>query len=146
MCPFMYCPGMVGGSWDTLTGECSVLLPIHVLSRDGQSILGYSDRGGAGGSAGGSAHPCAILGRSEYFGSYGQVWYNPCSILRISMPFNGVTGHPSIVNNTCIIYHLSSTVYLMCDLVLCLFFVCLFVCLLYHKKKDSTSYLSYCVA
>ena len=41
------------------------------------------------------AHPSAILGRSEYFGSYGQAWYNPYSILRISMPFDGVTGHPS---------------------------------------------------
>ena len=50
MSPFVYCPGMVGGSWDTLTGECSVLVPIHVLSRDGQSISGSWDtltRGGA---------------------------------------------------------------------------------------------------
>ena len=43
MCPFMCCPGMVRGSGDTLTGECSVLVPIHVLSRDGQSILGSWD-------------------------------------------------------------------------------------------------------
>ena len=57
MCPFVYCPGMVGGSRDTLTGECSVLLPIHVLPRDGQSILGFSDRGEAG------AVPIHVLSR-----------------------------------------------------------------------------------
>ena len=32
------------GIWNTLTGGCSVHAPVHVLSRDGQSILG-SDRG-----------------------------------------------------------------------------------------------------
>ena len=41
------------GSRDTLTGECSVLVPIHVLSWDGQSISGSRDSlsgGGAGGT------------------------------------------------------------------------------------------------
>ena len=74
-------------------------------------ISGYSD-GGVGGGVpihvivrascvrkvgwcGLYIHPGAILGRSEYFGSYAQVWYNPYSILRISMPFDGITGHPS---------------------------------------------------
>ena len=66
-----------------------MLVPIHVLSQDGQSIMGQQ------GGMVWFAHPGAILGRSEYFGSYGQVWYNPYSILRISMPFNGATGHPS---------------------------------------------------
>ena len=77
-------------------------VPIHILFQDGQSILGSRDT-----QAGWCsllvpiqvlwfAHPGAILERSEYFGSYGQVWYNQYSILRISMPFDGVTGHPSI--------------------------------------------------
>ena len=48
--PSMYCPKMVRVSRDlvnTLTGGggSSVHVPIHVMSRDGQSILGYSDRG-----------------------------------------------------------------------------------------------------
>ena len=41
------------------------------------------------------AHPGGILGWSEYFGSFGQLWYNPYSILKISMLFDSVTGHPS---------------------------------------------------
>ena len=36
----------IPGSWDTLTGGCSVLVAIHVLSQDGQSISGYSDKEG----------------------------------------------------------------------------------------------------
>ena len=66
-------------------------MPIHVLSQDGQSIIGLQ------GGMVWFVHHIAILGRSEYFGSYGQVWYNPYSILRISMPFDGITGHPSAV-------------------------------------------------
>ena len=41
LCPSMYCPGMVRVSQesrDTMTGGCSVLVPIHVASQDGQSI------------------------------------------------------------------------------------------------------------
>ena len=93
--PSMYCPGMVrvsgisgysdrgcsvlvaihllswngdniSGSQYTLTGGGAV--PIHVLSQDGQSIM--SPQGGMVWFV----HPGAILGRSEYFGSYGQVW------------------------------------------------------------------------
>ena len=73
-CPFMYCPKMVRVSWDL--GRVSWVCKV--------------------GWCGLFAHPGAILGWSEYFGSYGQAWYNPYSILKISMPFDSVTGHPSI--------------------------------------------------
>ena len=81
----------ISGSRDTLTGGGAV--PIHVLSQDGQSIMGLQ------GGMVWFVHPGSTLGWSEYFGSYGQVWYNPYSILRISMLFDGVTGHPSIQND-----------------------------------------------
>ena len=42
-------------------------MPIHVLSRDGQSILGYSD--GGGGVQCACPCPCTIQGWSEYDGS-----------------------------------------------------------------------------
>ena len=56
------------GSRDTLTGGGAV--PIHVLSRDGQSILGSRDTltGEGGGGGGCSAHPCTLPGWSEYLG------------------------------------------------------------------------------
>ena len=76
-------------------------------------ISGYSDRGGGVpihvmvrvswvhkvGWCGLYIHPGAILERSEYFGSYGQVWYNPYSMLRISMPFDNITGYPSALEH-----------------------------------------------
>ena len=69
-----------------------MLVPIHVLSWDGQSISGYSDRGGAvymcpsmycqsisgsqdtltvGGVQCTCAHPCTVQGWSEYVGMSG---------------------------------------------------------------------------
>ena len=70
-----------------------MLVPIHVLSWDGQSIMGQQ------GGMVWFVHPSAILGKSEYFGSYGQVWYNPYSMLRISMPFDDITGYPSALEH-----------------------------------------------
>ena len=51
------------GSRDTLTGGGSVHMPIHVLSRDGQSISGSQDTltGGGGGQCT-CAHPCTVPG------------------------------------------------------------------------------------
>ena len=50
------------GSRDTLTGGgCSVHVPIHVLSRDGQSILGSQDTL-TGGVQCACAHPCTVPG------------------------------------------------------------------------------------
>ena len=47
------------GSWDTLMGrECSVHVPIHVLSQDGQSISGSWDT-----LMGGGAVPIHVLSR-----------------------------------------------------------------------------------
>ena len=68
----------ISGSQDTLTGGgggCSVHVPIHVLSRDGQSISGFRDTL-TGGVQCTCAHPCTVLGWSEYFGSYALLWYD----------------------------------------------------------------------
>ena len=97
----------ISGSQDTLTRGVQCPSMYWGWSEN----LGYSDKRGGGGQCPSMncprmvrvswvhsgmvwfEHPDAILGRSEYFRSYGQVWYNPYSILRISMPFDGVTGH-----------------------------------------------------
>ena len=42
-------------------------------------------------------HASIVLGWSEYSGTYDLVWYNSYTFLRISMPFDGVTGHPSLL-------------------------------------------------
>ena len=55
-------------------------------------ILGYSDKE----VQYACVHASAVLGWSEYFGTYDLVWYNPYTFLRISMPFDLVTGHPSL--------------------------------------------------
>ena len=57
---------MVGGSRDSLTGECSghVLVPIYVLSRDGHSTSGSQDilTGRMGGAVESSVHvPIHVL-------------------------------------------------------------------------------------
>ena len=68
---------MVGGSRDSLTGECSghVLVPIYVLSRDGHSTSGSQDiltgRMGGGGKQCACAHPCTVCGWSQYLGVLG---------------------------------------------------------------------------
>ena len=46
----------ISGSWDTLTGGTSLHVPIHVLSRDGQSISGSQDTLTEGGEGGNSVH------------------------------------------------------------------------------------------
>ena len=104
----------ISGSWGTLTGDghCpSMYCPGMVrVSRD-LRISGYSDAGKC------SAHPCAApgqseyhgsirwdsvvctsrcySGKSEYFGSYGQVWYNPYFELKFEL-FTVVTCSPTL--------------------------------------------------
>ena len=54
-------------------------------------VLGYSDKG----VHHACVHTSTVLGWSQYFGTFDLVCYNPYTFLRISMPFDGVTGHPS---------------------------------------------------
>ena len=62
----MYFPGMVKsilGSWDTLTGGCSVHVPIHVgMVRVSWDLWILRQ---------GCAHPCTVSGWSEYLGISG---------------------------------------------------------------------------
>ena len=67
VCPSMYCPGMVKVSRDLDRGVVSVHVPIHVLSRDGQSILGSRDTL----TGRGEQCACTVPGWSEYLGISG---------------------------------------------------------------------------
>ena len=90
-------------------------MPIHVLSRDGQSISGSQDTltGGGGGQCT-CAHPCTVPGWSEYLGISGYsdrggqcTCAHPCTVLgwsdylRISGSRDSLTGRGGGAVYTC---------------------------------------------
>ena len=92
----------ISGSWDTLTGGCSVHVPIRVLSQDGQSISGSQDTLTGGCSVLMSIHVLARDSQSILGYSGKEGW---CDLAQCMYILRMVRHHWTCVSPTCACFH-----------------------------------------